>query len=170
MCLIFVGKGRRRKYFNDENFAIYGMLRHSLSKHTHDMFTSTYYKYYMILHTHTYPYHPKIWDGPGELGFTHTHTHSHQLIAYTKLITRSLLLCIYRPLDDLYSILKRRNDHPIVQNTAKGQTKALFGDTSIQSIPVINHNCLQFELCIWWAHTTCDQHTTIDCSTHVQSV
>ena len=25
-CLIFVGKGRRRKIFNDENFAIYGIV------------------------------------------------------------------------------------------------------------------------------------------------
>ena len=25
MCLIFVGKGRRRRYFNDENFVIYGI-------------------------------------------------------------------------------------------------------------------------------------------------
>ena len=25
-CLIFVGRGRRRKFFNDENFPIYGIL------------------------------------------------------------------------------------------------------------------------------------------------
>ena len=33
-CLIFIGKGRRRKIFNDENFMIYGIMdTHLLFRH-----------------------------------------------------------------------------------------------------------------------------------------
>ena len=106
------------------------MLRHSLSKHTHDMFTSTHYKYYMISHTHIPLSSKDLRRAWGIRLHTHTHTHthnwqahSHQLIAYTKLITRSVQLCIYRPLDDLYSILKGEAATPLYKTQPKDRQR-----------------------------------------------